>query len=426
MKRSIIISLTCVLILLACLTGASAYAQSVVTDWRTGDEKGHTRFVLDLMDIAEYKAFSLNNPDRIVIDIAGSTWSAPRHKVKDALIKAVRHGMPSSNTLRIVLDLSRPATIKDSFFILPDSATKQHRLVLNIQSGVPDVTAIPPRAATLAYAAPSASDVPLSMRQHYAHKAPAIPLRAEAHGAQKPAKKTKKKTAVRGDKPVIIIDAGHGGIDPGAIGKGGRYEKDITLRYADALCESLEKTGRYTVVMTRPRDTFISLNNRVARARKAKADLFISLHADSNPDPHVRGLSVYTISENRAEREAHKLENDPSIKRQFAGLNLNQEHPEVQQVLIDMVQRETNNTSADFAEILVKELGSEAQLLKRTHRFGSLAVLTNADIPSVLVELGYLSNRYEERLLATAKHRARLVKALADAVDAYFNMRSDI
>lgn len=402
------------------LTSTAAYARPVVTDWRTGQENGQSRVVLDLMDIAEYKAFTLQNPHRIVIDIAGGKWSAPHHSPKDPLIKGVRHGVPSADTLRIVLDLRTAASIRDSFFILPDGKTKQHKLVLDLRSEESIATAVktPPELRKIA----RGSDIPLSMRQRQSGEALPIPLIPSSPAAPRSAG-TK---SVERHKPVIVVDAGHGGIDPGAIGKSGRYEKDVTLRHALALRDKLEKSGRYTVVMTRTRDTFISLNDRVARARKADADLFISLHADSHPDPHVRGLSVYTISESRAEREARRLENDPNLKREFAGLNLNSEHPEVQQVLIDMVQRDTNNTSVGFADILVEKLGNEAQLLKRSHRFGSLAVLTNADIPSVLVELGYMSNRYEEKLLITARHRGQLVNAISDAVDAYFSDHGSI
>jgi N-acetylmuramoyl-L-alanine amidase len=217
----------------------------------------------------------------------------------------------------------------------------------------------------------------------------------------------------------IVIDPGHGGVDPGAIGALGTKEKDVTLRYAKHLRELLRASPRYEVVMTRDTDTYVSLKGRVEKARKAQGHLFISLHADSHPEPTMRGLSVYTLSEKASDKEAEALAERENKKDIITGVDLSAQSKEVAEVLIDLVQRDTKNTSARFAELVVAELGTEAKLLKNTHRFAGFAVLKGVGIPSALVELGYLSNPKEEAQLIRVEYEDKLVHAIARAVDTY-------
>lgn len=221
-------------------------------------------------------------------------------------------------------------------------------------------------------------------------------------------------------KPVIVIDPGHGGVDPGAIGVSGIYEKYITLAVARELKGQLEKGGRYKVHLTRDRDIFIRLRERVTIGRQHGADLFISLHADSVGNPQLKGLSIYTLSQNASDSEAQALADKENKADLIAGIDLSHESADVANILIDLAQRETMNRSAVFAGGMVDEVGRETQLLGNTHRFAGFAVLKAPDVPSVLVELGYLSNETEERNLRQPEYRARLAKAIARSVDRFF------
>ena len=229
-----------------------------------------------------------------------------------------------------------------------------------------------------------------------------------------------RKPGARGDRRVIVIDPGHGGVDPGAIGRSGVLEKDITLRAARALKRRLERSRRYRVVLTRDRDVFIRLRDRIAVARRHDADLFISLHADSIRRAGVRGLSVYTLSEKASDKEAAELAEKENKADLVAGIDLSTETPEVTDILIDLAQRETMNDSVRFAAELVQELRRVTKLLRRTHRFAGFAVLKAPDVPSVLIEMGFLSNRQDERALRQAGYRARIADSVALAIDRYF------
>lgn len=221
-------------------------------------------------------------------------------------------------------------------------------------------------------------------------------------------------------KPVVVIDPGHGGVDPGAIGVSGIYEKYITLAVARELKASLEKNGRYKVYLTRDRDIFIRLRDRVAIARQYNADLFISLHADSVANPQLKGLSVYTLSQNASDSEAQALADKENKADLIAGIDLSHESADVANILIDLAQRETMNRSAGFAGGVVDEVGREQTLLGNTHRFAGFAVLKAPDVPSVLVEMGYLSNETEERNLRQPEYRVKLAKGISRAVDRFF------
>lgn len=220
--------------------------------------------------------------------------------------------------------------------------------------------------------------------------------------------------------PLVAIDAGHGGGDPGAISSAGLYEKDITLAAARLLAAELATTRRFRVVLTRRDDEFVALPDRVARARAAHADLFLSLHADALPNPALRGLSVYTLSAAASDREAAALAARENTAGQVAGLDLSREPREVGNVLFDLARRGTENLSIALARRIVDELGQVTALLERPRRAAGFAVLTAPDIPSALVELGCLSNPLEERLLATAAYQRRLTRGLAHAVEDYF------
>lgn len=220
-----------------------------------------------------------------------------------------------------------------------------------------------------------------------------------------------------------MIDPGHGGVDPGALGKGGTKEKNVTLAAGRVLRDVLNATGRYDARLTRDSDFYIPLRERFAMARQADAALFISLHADAHRSSSVRGASVYTLSETASDAEAAALAAKENRSDVIAGVDLSSEEDEVADILIDLAQRETMNLSASFAEILVNELGRRVTLLRNTHRFAGFAVLKAPDVPSVLVELGYLTNPTDERKLGKREHLDTIARAMRDAIDAYFAER---
>jgi N-acetylmuramoyl-L-alanine amidase len=248
---------------------------------------------------------------------------------------------------------------------------------------------------------------------------------AFARSTKKLAAPAIKKTKKVVPKPkLIVLDPGHGGKDPGALGLRGTQEKGVVITVARDLQQQLQAGGRYRVVLTRSGDTFIPLRERVARAEEAKADLFLSIHADSHPDSDVRGASVYTLSEEASDREAEALaarENASGV----TGLQLSRHSDVVAKMLVTMAQRGTVNDSRRFADTIVQTFGkSGVRLLPRSHREAGFAVLTSPDIPAALVELGYLSNRYDEKLLTVPQHQAALGRALRASVDAYFAAES--
>ncbi len=219
---------------------------------------------------------------------------------------------------------------------------------------------------------------------------------------------------------MIVIDPGHGGVDPGTIGVGGLREKDLTLAMARALARELRQSGRYVVHLTRADDRFVPLRERVRIARRLGADLFLSLHMDSLADRRVQGASVYTLSEQASDAEAARLAAKENLVDVLAGLEVPVEDPTVARILLDLAQRDTLNKSIVLAEALVREIARVQPLLRRNRRYAGFAVLKAPDTPSVLIELGYLSNPQDAARLSDPAFRRRLAGAIRRAIDAYF------
>ncbi|HEV2675574.1 MAG TPA: N-acetylmuramoyl-L-alanine amidase [Aliidongia sp.] len=218
----------------------------------------------------------------------------------------------------------------------------------------------------------------------------------------------------------VVIDAGHGGIDPGCIGYSGTYEKFVAFDAAQEIARLLEATGRFHPVLTRTRDEFIPLQERVVRARAVNGDLFLSIHADSIPDHSLRGASVFTLSEKASDASAAALAAKENHSDVVGGVNMAGQTPEVSNILMDLARRQTNNLSIGLARELVTKLGTEVRMLEHSHRSAGFAVLKAPDIPSALVELGCLSNRDEDKLLRNAAYRRKLADGIVGSVDAYF------
>jgi N-acetylmuramoyl-L-alanine amidase len=234
------------------------------------------------------------------------------------------------------------------------------------------------------------------------------------------AEKVKSLVAPR-HQPLIVIDPGHGGTDPGAIGYSGTYEKNVTFATARTVARLLSDSGRYKVVMTRTDDEFIPLHQRVAIARAAHGDLFLSIHADAIPDEDVRGASVFTLSEKASDAAAAALADRENGADSVAGIDLGSQPPEVSSILIDLARRQTNNLSIGLAKEIVSQLGRRVRLLENSHRAAGFAVLKAPDIPSALVEMGCLSNQQEDKLLRTAAYRDKVAGGIVQSIDAYYS-----
>jgi N-acetylmuramoyl-L-alanine amidase len=228
--------------------------------------------------------------------------------------------------------------------------------------------------------------------------------------------------AVRASRkhPLIVLDPGHGGADPGAIGYSGAFEKDIALAAAFEVAKQLETTKRYRVQLTRQNDQFVPLQDRVAFAHAAGGELFLSIHADALPNTGVRGASVFTLSEKASDKEAAELAARENKADLVAGIDLSRHEPVVSEILFDLARRQTNNLSIRLARDLVTELGRDVQLLNNSHRSAGFAVLKAPDIPSALVEIGCLSNKDEDRLLQQSSYHRKLAAGLVRAMDDYF------
>lgn len=372
-----------------------------ISSLRIGQGVGNVRIVLEGDAKFEYKAFLLSSPSRLVIDTYGMDVNPQIEKqiTKNNLISSGRIGTIESNGRRIVFDLAKPAVIKKAFMLSPQSNFGWRFVV--------DITLVSPREFN--------SKVGTS----YAFTSSDSPSSYAKRNTPKPS--TSKKSS---SKKIIVLDPGHGGKDPGAIGYSGMYEKNITLAMGKELKKMLEDTGKYKVYMTRSTDIFIPLRERVRISRKHKADLFISLHADSTKNRSAKGLSVYTLSETASDKEAEALAERENKADVIDGLNLVEHSKEVSDILINLAQRETMNRSSEFATFMVQEMRSAAKLVADTHRFAGFAVLKAPDVPSVLLEMGYLSNRTEERLLKQQSYRRKLAQATTRAVNRYFeNMK---
>ncbi len=413
-----------VLVLFLLLAARSAAALPVVSDMRVGEQAAMTRVVLTLSDRVKYQAFTLQNPHRVVVDLADVRWTARFEAPGPAgsVVERIRHGRFSSETARVVIDCRSQVAVRN--VSLQQIPAGGYQLVVDLTAAATRSGGRAPVRAASGQAEErpviGATSLPIEelLSSPDAARPEPIPVAAAALALPKP--RPHKAANAAAAQWVVAIDAGHGAQDPGAISLHGTYEKHITLATARALRDELKALGRYRVVMTRDRDTFIRLRGRIAIARAAGADLFVSLHADTTDNPATRGLSVYTLSERASDAEAAALAEKENRVDTLGGFHLKGEAPDVTDILIDLVQRDTKNQSVQFAALIEREAGEETALLPQTHRFAGFAVLKAPDIPSVLIELGFLSNPTDERQLRDSSHRRRLAQAIARAIDGYF------
>ncbi|MFP6746173.1 MAG: N-acetylmuramoyl-L-alanine amidase [Alphaproteobacteria bacterium] len=376
------------------LLSHGASAETIAHDIRIGVHRDKTRVVLDLSAPVRFQIFALADPYRIVMDLPEIQWDVPPAAARrnGGLIAGLRYGQYQPGNARVVLDLTGPGIVEKSF-IVPAADGNGPRVVMDIRKTT--------RRAFMAALRP--------------------PPKRAARRRDPPRDVAPKRR--RAEKPLVMIDPGHGGVDPGAIGISGIFEKRVTLKMARRIRKAIMALGRQRVRLTRAGDSFIPLRRRVAMARAAGADLFLSIHADSVDNRKIRGGSIYTLSKKASDKEAAALAAKENRADLIAGLNLKVHDDEVASILIDLTQRETMNYSAQFATVLVPQLRKLIYMRRKPHRFAGFAVLKAPDVPSVLIELGYLSNRRDERMLTNARSRAAIAAAIARAVDRYFKAR---
>ncbi len=412
------ICLACLAVMAMPGSWSALAAPVVVTDVRVGENAAGTRFVLDLDSKVSFRIFMLADPYRVVIDLPEVGWRLPAQPLprNTGLLNKFRYGLFKEGTSRVVLDMRGPVAVRKAFLLEP-AAGYRYRLVLDLV-GVS-------RAAFLKSVGDAGLEVaagpPVTAKPGARPKKPvptAAPERVSVSAAVFPLPLRKPRRTE--EKRMVVIDPGHGGVDPGTVGVSGVYEKHITLAVAQEIKRQLNKTGRFHAVLTRERDIFIRLRDRVSFAREKDADLFVSIHADAIKNRRVRGLSVYTLSEKASDSEAAALADKENKADLIAGIDLTRETPEVTNILIDLAQRESMNRSVGFASGLVRELARETRILRNSHRFAGFAVLKAPDVPSVLLELGFLSNSQDEAALRRKTYRTRLAKAVTRAVDGYF------
>ncbi len=351
-----------------------------------------TRFKVTLSKPVIAQVSLMERPDRLIIDLPEVAFHLPAEagRTKEGIVASYRYGLFAPGRSRVVMELTQPAIVSG-------------------MTTAPDATG----AATILTIELSRTD-----REEF---------RKAAAGSPPPAKDGPAPVvqATKDARPVIMIDPGHGGIDPGAAASSSSVaEKDLVLSFAQRLKKRLEEGGRYKVLMTRDKDVFVSLGDRVRAARAAQADLFISIHADSiSGGQDVRGLTVYTGSERASDADSARLADRENKADAVAGVESGDMPDDVSDILMDLTLRETRGFSHGFASRLVGEFDSVARLNKNPHRQARFQVLRAHDVPSVLVELGYLSSQKDLDLLMSEEWRAKMVSAMSVAVDRFFAIR---
>jgi N-acetylmuramoyl-L-alanine amidase len=404
---------------------------------RLGQNEGQVKVVLDLGGPVKAKYFTLANPNRFVIDLLGTvrTGSQPAINFSNTPIKKIRAGIRKGNDLRIVIDLKQ--VVKGKAFVIPPSGKRGHRLVVELSGYKPvQVAKIKKPTAKKAVKTapkrlvktnkPTKKIAKAVTRQSY--KAPVKKVTKlkpqESQKIANPARQIKKKVVVVNEPVrdiVVAIDAGHGGIDPGAKGYKGTREKDVVLAIARKLADRIRREPGMKPVLVRDGDYFISLRNRIGKARAHRADMFISIHADAFPDRRAKGSSVYALSSNGATTEAARVlanrENDSDL---IGGVSLDDKDALLASVLLDLSQSATIDASLDVAGRVLKGLKGVGKVHKRRVEQASFAVLKSPDMPSILIETAFISNPREERNLRSNQYQDKLAGAMMSGIRSYF------
>ena len=377
----------------AALLGSAGMADQEVRDVRFGVDGARTRVVIETAEAVDFRAFTLDGlSDRLVVDLPDMDWSVrgleAGEGVGHGLVDGFRFFNNSSASSRVVFELEHPAVIVSQFALDPAEPGGNHRLVIDVERSTDDNFQT---ASGFSHASAGSLDSLIMERVEVVYVPP------------------------ERERRVIVVDAGHGGHDPGTIGRSGTHESDVTLEAARELRRQLEATGRYEVLLTRDRDVYPSWEQRVGVMADSRADLFISLHADSSPSANTRGAAVYTLND-RAEDRARQRGRQNNARTELA---------EVNHILLELELREKRNQSSAFAEVLLEHLSGSGPLLSNPHRQANPFVLLDPRVPAVLVEMGFLSNRTDESNLTSASSRRRQMASIVSGIDDYFANRGD-
>jgi len=396
---------------------ANGATSTVAKDAHLGGDLTRTRFVADLSETVDFRVFLLADPYRIIVDLPEVKFFMPSGvggKGK-GLVSAFRYGLFAPGKSRIVIDVVEPVLI-DKAFVRAAENGQPARLVLDLVRTSPEEFEKQRKKQT-ALRATGAGNFQTSTEEV-----------GDGKGRSDSAGRPKK------TKPVIVIDPGHGGVDPGAISTGGQYEKNVVFAFCNVLKAKLEATGQYSVLLTRKEDIFLALDERVEYARKEQADLLISVHADALDLKHafasgrqakdVRGASIYTLSEDASDEIAKQIAARENLSDALAGVELpGSPDDDLASILIDLMHRETKNLSVSFAKQLLDLVRGKMELSGSPHRFANFKVLKAQDVPSVLLELGYLSNSEDESALTSDEWRSKVSDAIVESIGAFFAKR---
>ena len=392
--RSALLGLAAVLALAVPLRAQDSERVSAVAIAADLSSQGaQSKLTLTLSRPVDARAFVMERPDRVVIDLPEVNFQldSDTGRRRDGVVQSFRYGLFAPGRSRIVIDLAAPATV-----------------------GRIDTVTRPRDGAML-------MTIPLQKVDRETFR------KAAAAADPRPAPSQAAAATQTDPRPLIVIDAGHGGTDPGAIASTGVFEKDIVFGFAQDLAGKLNAAGRYRVQMTRDRDVFVPLNERVRIAREAKADLFISIHADSiSSAPQVRGATIYTGSEKATDAESAKLAERENRADAAAGAEVAEAAPDIADILQELTLRETRGFSSGFARNLMGQLAPVMEMSTKPHREARFVVLRSPDVPSVLVELGYLSSKRDLEKLQDPEWRAGVTGSMAKAVDQFFATRTSI
>jgi N-acetylmuramoyl-L-alanine amidase len=379
-------------------------AKVEATDARLIGDNKSTTFQLTLSEGLTVQAFTLANPYRVILDLPDLTFQldpAVGQKGR-GLVTAFRYGLFAEHKSRVVIDTTGPVKIASAAMTRVGSG-KAVRLAVVLRS--------------------------IDAASFGAGTGAALPSQSDSGPPRAPRDNKDAKHPVR-SKPVVVIDPGHGGIDPGAIGVNNVFEKNVVLAVAKQLEAELTKTGAYDVKMTRTDDVFVSLDQRLQYSSENDADLFISLHADSIEGQKIaesiRGATIYTLSDRASDEQSRIMAEKENASDLIAGI-ASEDHganDQVKNILFDLLKRETSNFSADFSHVLAKRLGKAIAMSRIPRRSAGFKVLKQTDAPSVLVELGYVSNQNDEQEMTTSAWQSKVAASIASAVQIYFSKRT--
>jgi N-acetylmuramoyl-L-alanine amidase len=380
------------------VSASAAGALPVMIDARIVGDDARARFVADIDAAVDINVFTLADPYRIVVDLPQIRFDLPETLGQEGrgLVSAFRYGLISPGKSRIVLDVTAPVKI-DKSFVIPPTDGQPARIVIDV--------------------VPTTREAFLDAARRYRESQAVASSQKEDRALVTPADPAS-------GKLTIVLDPGHGGIDSGAHGAAGTLEKDVTLAFGEVLGDKLEKTGLYNVLYTRTDDSFIALGDRVAYARSHGADLFVSIHSNYFFGGAVRGTTIYTVSDEASDKMAADLAASENQSDVLAGLDMaSTDTDQVKDILADLTRRETRNFGVVFARHLVKELGVSTRMFKIPHQTASFKVLEAPDVPSAMIELGYLSNPADEKLLRSQDWRETTADSIVRAIATYFRER---